>query len=1105
VTVVADLAKLSVGREDYYVREVARNREEYLSGHGESPGRWYGAGAAALGQEGTATTEGFKRIFEGRHPDTGELLGRPHGKGAVPSWDLVLRPVKDVGVLYALGDERVNRAVMSAHHAGVAQAIAYLDDYVGTRRGHGGREKVSGRGLVVVGFDHRTSREGDPLPHTHLIMANRVQGPDGRWTTLDGRDLYAHRRAADALYRAAYQRALTRDLGVQWGEADRWGNRPITGMPAEVVRAFSKRNQQITRHLAQLEEAGRQRTPALVRFAVHATRQAKRHEAPETLYERWRTEARALGIDPDRLVRQVSGRAREQDQGVSNLGVKRAFGRLAGPEGLTAGASTFARQDVVVALGGELTGAGPAELAALTDRFLAERAVAVIDDRAEPGTERRWSVPDLLSVERALVAAAQARQGEQAGVVAAELVRATLAAYPTIGDDQAGMVRDLCQRGDGVSVVHGRAGTGKTFALGVARHAWQIGGYRVLGCAPTGIATMSLEAEGFEETATVDRLLGELDRHGVGEVLGGRSVLVVDEAGMVGSRRLARLLDHAQRAGAKVVLVGDDRQLAAIDAGGGFRALRVRLGASELVDNRRQLHEWERQTLEMVRGGLVDEAVDAYREHARLVAVESKFELTLALVKDWWHAQQDAAGDPAKEAVILAWQRGEVDRLNTICQQILADHGRLGVERLQVGDRQLAVGDRVVCGRNALAQLGVANGTRGTAVALDLQQRTLTLRVDGEQAREVTLPAWYLDGQPRWGWRPDGRRRSVDLAYATTGHKAQGLTRWRALVLLTGREAANWLYVQLSRAKQATTIYTQVGPEPAASEVDDLPERELPDGYKQLAQAIGRDGSQQLALDTTARLDLRRLSTRQLRAERDRLARLRAQAPKDQTRRLTRATRRRQDADRDLTTATARRQAAAARVAELGRLGGLGHRRELAAARQQHRLAETAEQLARRQADRAGAVELAARRAQQQRAGWLEAHPDLVQQWRGVTRELAWQQRARQVAAEAQRPAWQERALGPLPGSVGGRRAWRQAAAELVAYRDRYGIRDPEQALGPEPKGGDLAQRRAWQACRTAAERVRARTEPTRQPGRDQPTRTTPSSQPQRGAERAAG
>jgi hypothetical protein len=193
------------------------------------------------------------------------------------------------------------------------------------------------------------------------------------------------------------------------------------------------------------------------------------------------------------------------------------------------------------------------------------------------------------------------------------------------------------------------------------------------------------------------------------------------------------------------------------------------------------------------------------------------------------------------------------------------------------------------------------------------------------------------------------------------------------------------------------------------------------------------------------------------------------------------------------------------RVAELGRLGGLGHRRELTEARQRHRLAGTAEQLAGWQADQAGTAELEARRGQQQRAGWLEAHPDVAQQWHQVTGELAWQQRARQVAAEAQRPAWQERTLGPLPGSVRGRRAWRQAAAQLADYRDRYGIRDPEQALGPQPKGGDLAQRRAWRACRNAVERLRARAEPSRQPDRDQPTRTPPSPRPRRGAERAVG
>jgi ATP-dependent exoDNAse (exonuclease V) alpha subunit len=135
-------------------------------------------------------------------------------------------------------------------------------------------------------------------------------------------------------------------------------------------------------------------------------------------------------------------------------------------------------------------------------------------------------------------------------------------------------------------------------------------------------------------------------------------VLVVDEAGMLGSRKLTRLLDHAQRAGAKVVLVGDDRQLSAIDAGGGFRALRLRLGASELVENRRQQQAWEREALELVRCGLVDEAVAAYRAHDRVVAADSKPAATLALLADWWQAWQDAERDQAPTARPVDGQAG---------------------------------------------------------------------------------------------------------------------------------------------------------------------------------------------------------------------------------------------------------------------------------------------------------------------------------------------------------------------------------------------------------------------------------------------------------------
>jgi hypothetical protein len=129
--VVADIAKLSVGREEYYTRELATDHEQYLSGHGESPGRWYGAAATSLGLQGEASPPGFRRMFEGRHPDTGELLGRPHGRNAVPAFDVVLRPTKSVSILYGLDDPATGRAVLAAHHAGLAEAVAYLDEHLG--------------------------------------------------------------------------------------------------------------------------------------------------------------------------------------------------------------------------------------------------------------------------------------------------------------------------------------------------------------------------------------------------------------------------------------------------------------------------------------------------------------------------------------------------------------------------------------------------------------------------------------------------------------------------------------------------------------------------------------------------------------------------------------------------------------------------------------------------------------------------------------------------------------------------------------------------------------------------------------------------------------
>jgi TrwC relaxase len=266
---------------------------------------------------------------------------------------------------------------MQAHHAGVAAAVTYLDGQVRTRTGRDGAKHVAGTGLVAVGLTHRISRAGDPLPDTHLVIVNRTQGPDGDWRTLDSRDLLAHRQAADAVYRATYQHQLTRTLGIAWGEPDRWGNPPIVGMPEELARAFSKRHEQISAELERLErEEGKPRTGRLIQYVAHATRPAKTHDTPETLYGRWQHEAREHGVDYERLLGRVIGRQRELAP--DGMAVGRVFDQLASPDGLTANASTFARREVLVALGGQLAAIGPAELEQLADQLLTERCVSVM-------------------------------------------------------------------------------------------------------------------------------------------------------------------------------------------------------------------------------------------------------------------------------------------------------------------------------------------------------------------------------------------------------------------------------------------------------------------------------------------------------------------------------------------------------------------------------------------------------------------------------------------------------------------------------------------------------------------------------------------------------
>jgi ATP-dependent exoDNAse (exonuclease V) alpha subunit len=464
-------------------------------------------------------------------------------------------------------------------------------------------------------------------------------------------------------------------------------------------------------------------------------------------------------------------------------------------------------------------------------------------------------------------------------VVRPEVVRQVLERYASVGDDQAAMVADLTRGGAEVAVVVGRAGSGKTWAPGLAREAFELDRYQVLGCAPTGIATVGLAEEGFTDARTVDRLLLHLGRGRL--ELNDRTVLVIDEAGMLATRKLAPLLGHAERAGAKVVLVGDDRQFASIQAGGGFRALRLRLGASELTVNRRQVEVWEQQAIQDVRAGNLERAIAAYTEHDRIKAFEARDDRDRALVADWWQAHE--AGE---RPVIYAHRRAQVDQLNSVCQRLRAEAGQLGAERLVVGDRSFAVGDVGVLGTNARDRLSVVNGTTAIIQDLDVRGRAMTVRTLEEPATTVRLPGWYLEAQVR-----PGQSRRVDLAYARTDMRSQGRTEQRALLALDGAEDMQGGYVQLTRSKHRTDLYLTVGPEPlGADDERPHPHREGRAPEELLARVLTRDGSKTLASDTPDLPDVRRWSTRTLRAARDRLAQLRAACPSDRSRELRLAT-----------------------------------------------------------------------------------------------------------------------------------------------------------------------------------------------------------------------
>ncbi|PXA95777.1 Ti-type conjugative transfer relaxase TraA [Nostoc sp. 3335mG] len=337
-----------------------------------------------------------------------------------------------------------------------------------------------------------------------------------------------------------------------------------------------------------------------------------------------------------------------------------------------------------------------------------------------------------------------------------------------------------------LGVVLGYAGTGKSAMLGIAREAWESAGYQVQGFALSGIAAENLE----NGSGITSRTVASLEHQwGQGrEQLMPDHVLVIDEAGMIGSRQMERVIAEAEKRGAKVVLVGDPEQLQAIEAGAAFRSIAERHGSVEITGIRRQREDWQRDATRQLATGRTAEALDSYRSAGMVVESETREAARSALIDRW---DSDRTDDPALSRIILTHTREECDELNGLARDRMKQHGMLVTDiavKTSRGERLFAAEDRIMFLRNE-RELGVKNGSLGTVEQVDRSRMAVLL----DDRRRVAFDLKdYAD---------------VAHGYAATIHKAQGVTVDRTHVLATPGLDRHATYVALSRHRDAVHLH----------------------------------------------------------------------------------------------------------------------------------------------------------------------------------------------------------------------------------------------------------------------------------------------------------
>jgi conjugative relaxase-like TrwC/TraI family protein len=1065
------IGKLVVGQQRYYEQQVAHGRDDYYSGRGEAPGKWTGAGASALGLEGRVSAEQFNALIAGGDPRDPAARLRDGPDPKVAALDLTFSAPKSVSVLFAVGGEEVAGELVAAHEAAVRAAVEWIEDTaILVRRGPQGHIRLPGEGLIAAAYRHRMSRALDPQLHTHVVAANLTRGPDGRFTALFGTPIYQAAKTGGYLYQAHLRAEISERLGLEWGPV-RNGAAELRDVPASALEEFSRRRHDMQRAAAEGGfSLGSKRS---AEAAAVDTRERKQYGI-ET--HTWREEivARAAehGLGRDDVAELVAHGAARLERadgpivGVDDVGggddqeLRQLADRLVGPNGLTERSNTFDDRVVLQEFAQAAAQGAPVE----TVRGRAGRFGR--RDDVLPTRDGGMTTTNLVDCERRLISTAVDRADERCAVVSIGAIeRAVAGADRPLTDQQEHVIRACASSGHGVDVVEALAGTGKTYTAGVLRSLYESAGYQVLGLAPTGRGARELADEAGIAASTIDRALIDIERSGEG--LPSRAVIVLDEAGMAPTRLTARLLDHAARAGCKVIAIGDSGQLPSVLAGGWLRAVGDRIGALELTEVMRQRDPGERRALGALHEGRPGLYVDWAIATNRIDVVRGDAIANQA-VSEWIAV---AAEQAPGQAVMIARDNETRERLNDLARGHRSEVGQLGSES-SYGGTPIAVGERVIC-RDNDARVGVDNGTRGTVRHVDGTK--VMLETDSGVMRE--LPASYVADH-------------VEHAYCLTGHGMQGGTVEEAIVIASPEDLTRgWSYSALSRARGATRLLISDTGRRDTERADHAPDGARSDRSRSevisraMRRMLVRD-DEDLAVDqlrAAGREDDAGLATHRAGVGPvEQEAGARRAEPVEPMPSLTRLTDLREQINRLQTILGALPTKPLARFDELD-----AKVRDLSAKRSEHedRLAALGQPAARfgrvrdlHAEERAflqtaikmhtGALaELAAERGRLQRE---LGDPDQVRSERdGIENALSDlrrdHDRVRDVLVQRdveREPSWLTSAVGERPAGPRDHETWEQAARAVVGFRLDHDVIDDNTPLGPEPSGGD--GRRDW-------------------------------------------